>query len=72
MSKKKIKLKESDILQLLKNGNFMFLYGRFYGKSALSQVMAEMLEYKRLEKRLGMDLVTFVDKCSVSVKDLIS
>jgi len=52
------KLTLDDIEKMNNNQAVMFVGGRVVGKQAFSKVMAEMLEYKRAEQHLGIDLIT--------------
>lgn len=64
---KKITLEDLD-----QSGAVMFLGGRIVGKQMFLRIMAEMRQYKTIEKELGIDLVTLFKafKNGVYVKEI--
>ena len=53
-----IKLSKKDITTVIQNTNFLALQ-RVVGKECTKQILEEMLEYKKIEEKLGIDLSTY-------------
>ena len=53
-----MRLTKEDILDVITNGQTMFLMGRTVGKTITSRLLSEMYQYKSLEDELDIDLIT--------------
>ena len=52
-----MRLTKKDVIDTISNGQSMFVLERTIGKTLTNRLLSEMLEYKDIEKELGIELV---------------